>query len=33
MCVGVLQLKLEDEELLQEISDRIEQVGFGNPQL
>ena len=29
----VLQLNLQDEELLQEIGDRIEQVGFGNPQL
>lgn len=28
-----LKLKLHDEELLQEIRDRIEQVGFGNPQL
>jgi len=29
----VLQLNLQDEELLQEIQDRIEQAGFGNPQL
>jgi len=29
----MLQLNLQDEELLQEIQDRIKQAGFGNPQL
>jgi len=30
-CCGILQLNLEDQELLCEIHDLQEKVGFGNP--